>query len=412
MSGLFDSGEQTTSSTQTNAPQWALDAYQKNTERAQTEANKGYQADPGEQVAGFTPEQQRIQQQYAGLGPQAGFQQGQQGLQYGTALGYGGAGSGLNLAMNYNPATTTAQNINASQFTPYAAQQYGNPYQQNVTDTALRQAQRTGDQNKANLSMQAAGRGTFGGARQALSAATNQDMLNRQLSDIQYGGAREGYNTSFNQYTQDQARAQEAAKANQAANLEAQKATQQGEQFRANLGKDIFTTGIGAGLQGSTGQVSAATAAQTADLERLKAQAGSAAEQQMYQQKINDINHAQFIAGRDWGKTQTDWMANQLAGTKGLTGTGTQTSPTASPFSQLAGAGIAAYGMMGSDRRLKKDIHLIGKHPNGLNIYSWTYIWGVPSMGVMADEVEEVMPEAVGIDPSGFKMVNYAMLGL
>jgi len=345
MSGLFDSGEQTTSSTQTNAPQWALDAYKANTDRAQTEANKGYQADPGQQVAGFTNDQLRAQQGFANLGPQAGFQQGQQGLQYGTSLGYGGAGAGLNLALGYNPATTTAQNINASQFTPYAAQQYGNPYQQNVTDTALRQAQRTGDQNKANLAMQSVGHGTFGGARQALAAATNQDNLNRQLSDIQYGGAREGYNTSFNQFTSDQARAQEAARANQTANLTAQGQTNQAMQFNAGLGKDLYSTGIGAGLQGSTGQVSAASATQLADLERLKAQAGSGAEQQAYQQKIDDINHAQFIAGRDWGKTQTDWMANQLAGTKGLSGTGTQTSPTASPFSQIAGAGLAAYGI-------------------------------------------------------------------
>jgi hypothetical protein len=30
----------------------------------------------------------------------------------------------------------------------------------------------------------------------------------------------------------------------------------------------------------------------------------------------------------------------------------------------------------------------------------------------MADEVEKVMPEAVGVHPSGFKWVNYKMLGL
>jgi hypothetical protein len=30
----------------------------------------------------------------------------------------------------------------------------------------------------------------------------------------------------------------------------------------------------------------------------------------------------------------------------------------------------------------------------------------------MAHEVEEVMPEAVSLHPSGFKQVNYTMLGL
>jgi hypothetical protein len=30
----------------------------------------------------------------------------------------------------------------------------------------------------------------------------------------------------------------------------------------------------------------------------------------------------------------------------------------------------------------------------------------------MADEVEQVMPEAVSVHPDGYKMVNYAMLGI
>jgi hypothetical protein len=65
-----------------------------------------------------------------------------------------------------------------------------------------------------------------------------------------------------------------------------------------------------------------------------------------------------------------------------------------------------------SDRRLKTNIKLIGKHDNGMNIYAWDYIWGEHSRGVMADEVEEIMPEAVVMHPTGFKMVNYSMLGL
>jgi hypothetical protein len=65
-----------------------------------------------------------------------------------------------------------------------------------------------------------------------------------------------------------------------------------------------------------------------------------------------------------------------------------------------------------SDRRLKTNIQLIGKHDNGMNIYSWDYVWGEHSRGVMADEVEEIMPEAVVMHPTGFKMVNYSMLGL
>jgi hypothetical protein len=74
-------------------------------------------------------------------------------------------------------------------------------------------------------------------------------------------------------------------------------------------------------------------------------------------------------------------------------------------------AGAAAGGMF-SDRRLKKNIKRIGTHALGIGLYTWDYLWGQSFSGVMADEVEKVMPEAVGVHPSGFKWVNYKMLGL
>jgi hypothetical protein len=85
---------------------------------------------------------------------------------------------------------------------------------------------------------------------------------------------------------------------------------------------------------------------------------------------------------------------------------------------QMISAGIGAAGALGgagiakSDRRLKKNIKRIGTHVLGIGLYTWDYLWGEPFSGVMADEVEQVMPEAIVMHPSGFKMVNYTMLGL
>jgi hypothetical protein len=86
---------------------------------------------------------------------------------------------------------------------------------------------------------------------------------------------------------------------------------------------------------------------------------------------------------------------------------------------QMTSAGIGAAGALGgagikaaSDRRLKKNIKRIGTHVLGIGLYTWDYLWGEPFSGVMADEVEQVMPEAIVMHPSGFKMVNYSMLGL
>lgn len=72
-------------------------------------------------------------------------------------------------------------------------------------------------------------------------------------------------------------------------------------------------------------------------------------------------------------------------------------------------AQIAAAFLM-SDRRLKRNVRRIGTHDLGIGIYSYDYVWGEPGVGVMADELEEVLPEAVSVHPSGFKMVNYGML--
>jgi len=72
-----------------------------------------------------------------------------------------------------------------------------------------------------------------------------------------------------------------------------------------------------------------------------------------------------------------------------------------------------------SDRRVKENIVRIGEHPLGIGLYLFDYIpgfrdqWGHGrQFGVMAQEVEAVMPEAVCTHPDGYKMVYYGMLGI
>ena len=78
----------------------------------------------------------------------------------------------------------------------------------------------------------------------------------------------------------------------------------------------------------------------------------------------------------------------------------------------LGGAAMGTGGITGlfSDRRLKKNVVRIGTHSLGIAKYLWTYLWGEVATGVMADELEKVMPEAVGMR-GGYKTVNYAMIG-
>lgn len=79
-------------------------------------------------------------------------------------------------------------------------------------------------------------------------------------------------------------------------------------------------------------------------------------------------------------------------------------------YNQLMGGlfGLGAAGVYKfSDRRLKTDIIEVGRAHNGLAIYFYR-IDGKPELGVMADEVERMKPQAVVTMPNGYKAVNYA----
>jgi polysaccharide export outer membrane protein len=66
-----------------------------------------------------------------------------------------------------------------------------------------------------------------------------------------------------------------------------------------------------------------------------------------------------------------------------------------------------------SDIRLKRDISKLGELDNGLWLYRFRYLWSdTYYVGVMAQEVERVVPEAVVRDADGYLRVNYDRLGL
>ena len=88
----------------------------------------------------------------------------------------------------------------------------------------------------------------------------------------------------------------------------------------------------------------------------------------------------------------------------------------------MTGTGSTSDGgksMMGSDRRMKEDIVRIGEHPLGIGVYLFRYRapfrdrWGHGTrFGVIADEVEAVLPQAVARGEDGYSRVDYAMLGV
>jgi hypothetical protein len=128
----------------------------------------------------------------------------------------------------------------------------------------------------------------------------------------------------------------------------------------------------------------------------------------------NTPNQAQTAGPDILGATQAGYNA-QLAATNAAN------ASKGGFMSGLMGLGGAALmsptGTFTSDINAKENITKIGSLDNGLNLYSYNYKDGYDfpegrQIGVIAQEVEAVMPEAVVEMPNGFKGVNYAMLGV
>ena len=72
-----------------------------------------------------------------------------------------------------------------------------------------------------------------------------------------------------------------------------------------------------------------------------------------------------------------------------------------------------------SDRATKQDIVRVGTHPLGFGLYLFSYkpefrdrCGSGRQFGVMADEVEGIMPAAVSTGPGGYRQVDYSLLGI
>lgn len=133
----------------------------------------------------------------------------------------------------------------------------------------------------------------------------------------------------------------------------------------------------------------------------------------------------QGLAGMNSGITAAGTMAGQMGqnatGMYGAMGSykngADNAAANANPMGALLGAGatLGAASIKYSDRRLKQDITLVGRDEHtGLNLYEFSYTltphqrW----VGVMADEVLQVMPSSVHTNAEGFHSVDYDALGL
>ena len=308
-------GQQQTSSTQTSIPDYAKPYVQTMLGQAGALTSEPYQAYTGERAAQFTPLQQ---QSFAGaqnLGPA-----GQLGMATNLAQQAGQAGLA---AGQYQPGQFQGGTFGSEQ-----AQQYMSPYMQQVIDVEKREAGRQAGIAGTQQQAQAVGAGAFGGSRDAIMRAEAGRNLAQQQGDIQTRGLQSAFQQAQNQFNADAQRG-----------LQAQQFGEQSRQFGGSLGLQ----GLGTALQGA-GQLTQAGG------EQFRQQLGALGLQNLYggqqQQQVQNVLQNQFQDFQSRQQSpyqQLSFMSDLLRGMP-LSQSRTM-APAPSPISQVAGAGLAAYGL-------------------------------------------------------------------
>ena len=384
------------------------------------------------------------------------------GSAYGTASPYmgqagnltqsalGAAAPMMGQASQYLQGGTQA--VNAGDLSATDINKYMSPYMRNVVESQQALQLQENAAQQAALRGTQIGAGAFGGDRAGISAANlakQQSMANQAtLSNL----LQSGYGQAAGMAQQQQAQRLSAEQANRAAmqfgtqaaanlaqqgfgqNLAAgqqlanlgqalygqrlaqgqalaglgqqQYGQQMGAaQLQAGLGQNIYGMGAqqaglqqqaaqglyGMGAQTAQSMAGLGAGAQQAALQGAQAQIGAGTLEQQTQQAQNTAQYQQFLQERGYPFQTAQFLANIAMGTGALSGS-TTTSTQQAPFF--------------SDERLKNDIEPVGELYDGQKVYRYDMGDGRKQIGLIAQEVEGVRPDAVG-EAQGFKTVDY-----
>jgi hypothetical protein len=203
---------------------------------------------------------------------------------------------------------STAQGLNGS-YTPttfdtglgpvQSLQGYMSPYQQGVTDIALREAQRQSDIGRLGDATRMTQAGAYGGSRQAIMEAERARNLGTRLNDIQTTGLQSAY---------DRAQAQRLAESDRF--LTAQTGTEGSRQFGAEFGLRGLNTALNAAqTQGQLGQMQSGV-----DLNNLQAQLQGGQTQRGIEGEGIAADHNEFLQQRDYPMKMLQLKQSMLQG--------------------------------------------------------------------------------------------------
>jgi hypothetical protein len=313
----------------------------------------------------------------------------------GDVMGNGGLAQGSQGAMNGIGGALGTFNSQMGQatsaLTPYAngSMRGSNPYLNDSIDNAMTEAA-----NATNRQFSSAGR--YGSGAQS-------SALGNQLGQIATNARMNAYNTD----TQNQLGA--------ATSL----GSMAGNGLSGNISGNNAIAGLGqqgfANTLNGLNSIGTLNTAQNTDAQNQMTIGGQ--NMSYNQQQIDAANQD------PWTKVgNLAQIGGGIAGLGGTTnGTATQTQDTGlggiiggalgglGALKNMGGlAGIGSLFTM-SDIRTKENIQSVGALDNGLGVYSYNYKGDIrPQIGLLAQEVERVRPEAVATDPrTGIKAVRY-----
>ena len=292
--------------------------------QAQAISREGYTPFPGQRIAGFDPSQTAAFGQVEGMRTPADFGRARQFYERTAGGGLQATSAGLGRATQYLAAPT-------QQFGEAQAAQYMSPYQQAVTDVALRKAQEEATRQQGRDYLTSAGRGSAGGSRQAVMQAMRDRALGDRSSDIQIRGSERGYLSAQQQFERDR----------------------MARQRQGQLGAQFGMQGLTAQMQAGRGLAALGPAEQRAELERISAMERVGGVRQAMGQRAMDMQYQDFLRQRDYPKEQMGWYSNILRGLPSEMGSSELTYQRDPSLSQqITGLGLAGLGAYGAYKNI------------------------------------------------------------
>jgi hypothetical protein len=311
------SGPAQTQTQTVDLPEWAQPHAKKILAKGEALSEAPYQKYGGDRTALFTDLQKGAMEGARTMGPAS---------QLGTATGLAGDVGRRAMDTNYQ-----AGQFSGGQFGGNEAQQYMNPYMQNVVDIQQREAQRQADIAGTQRGAQAVKSGAFGGSRQAIVDAEAARNLATQKGDIQAQGLNQSYQQAMAQFNADQAR-----------RMQADQLGEQSRQYGAGLGLQGLQTGLQAA--GTLGQLGGQQFQQGMDINKLRSAYGGM--EQALNQRGLDVKYQDFMNEENYPYKQLGFYSDLLRGTP--TGSSSVTNmyqPQGSGLQDIAGLGMGMYGL-------------------------------------------------------------------